>query len=169
MPTASESDSESTYCPPSARPTQRVYDTQGLPDDSLGIFETRTFTPRQVAPFADSNHLIQSPTCVAASPDNPLGNPRVDTNRVARPFKECIDADIRSEDQRFLNQVYRTSASTTADYAFEPFPVKDFVEETDSFRKWVFKDTMTHCRDKYSNPESAGVDCYFDSVGPLGL
>jgi len=155
------------FCPPSARPTIQLMSPQGLPDDTVNMFKTNSFTPRRMAPFAASPHLMQSPACRPATPDNPLGNPSIISNRVARPFRECEDADHRSEDQRFLNQLYRSTGASTADYAFLSFPVKNFVEETDSFRKWVYRDPQTHCRDRYSNPESS-VDCFFDSIGGLG-
>lgn len=129
-------------------------------------FTTNAYQPRNHAPAGEA---LQGPPGVCFPPDreNPLGNPGVAQNRVARP-PLCPAEDPRSDSQQFLNQLYEAPSQVASGYQFFPFPVQDVVEARDNFQKFVYEDGQTHFKDKYSG-ENVGVYNITDQVGPLGF
>lgn len=123
------------------------------------------------------HHLAQAGTplsvstqCFPPNKENPLGNPTIEENRVARPHL-CPVADPRSDSTQFIDQLYESPASIAAGYNFMPFPVQDVVQAREDFQNHVIKAGLTHYKDKYTNPESAGAYniTNADLVGPLGF
>jgi hypothetical protein len=125
-----------------------------------------SYQPHQVAPAGAP--LQTNNTCFPPSPENPLGNPEVAQNRVARPHL-CPVADPRSTSTQFIDQLYESPSQVGAGYQFMPFPVQDVVEARDNFQDWVYKDTQTHYKDKYSRPEDAGGYNITDLISPPGF
>lgn len=129
-----------------------------------------TYRPKQLAPFSPLNPNVNpnnDATCFPAPAENPLGNPTIDENRVARP-KLCTTIDPRDDSNKFLSGLYESTSTQAAGYSFFPFPVQDIVDGRDKFQEFVISGPMTHYKDKYSNPENAGIYNITDLAGPLG-
>lgn len=88
-------------------------------------------------------------------------------NGVARP-RLCPPVDPRSQSQKFLTSLYESPGQQAAGYQFFQNPQQDMIAAQDAFLKWVYKDTQTHFKDKYSEPERAGLYNITDLSGPLG-
>lgn len=125
-------------------------------------FPTETYRPRHFAPAGEP--LPTSNHCQAPNTDNPLGNPEVYQNRVARP-PLCTVEDPRSNSTQFVDSLFESTAQTGASYNFFPFPVQDVVEARDNYQDFVIKSGLTHYKDKYSNPEDAGRYNFTDFEG----
>lgn len=139
-----------------------------VPSGTVGNnFETDYFTPRHLAP-AGSPLASNPEACFAPNHENPLGNVPLGLNGVARP-RLCPPVDPRSQSQKFLTALYESPAQQAAGYQFFQNPQQDMIQAQDDFLKWVYKDTQTHFKDKYSEPERAGLYNITDLNGPLGF
>lgn len=129
-------------------------------------FPTQTYQPHH---FAEAGEPLRtSEQCFTPNADNPLGNPEVFQNRVARP-PLCTANDPRSGSTQFVDSLYESTAQQGAAYNFFPFPVQDVVQTRDNYQDFVIKSGLTHYKDKYSNPEDAGRYNFTDFTGePLG-
>jgi hypothetical protein len=139
-----------------------------VPSGTVGSnFLTDYFTPRQMAP-AGQPLPVNNDMCFAPNHENPLGNVPLGMNGVARPHL-CPPVDPRTQSQKFLTALYESPAQTAAGYQFFHNPQQDPIAAQDAFLKWVYKDTQTHFKDKYSEPERAGLYNITDLNGPLGF
>lgn len=122
------------------------------------------YTPRNLAAAGPPLTPPAVAGCFPPSPENPLGNVPLASNRVARP-QLCPPQDPRDDSTKFIDGLYESTASQAAGYNFFQFPVQDLVDGREQFQQWVLKDGQTHFKDKYSGRENVGIYNIVDHAG----
>jgi hypothetical protein len=145
-----------------------------VPSGTAGSdFQTAEYVPRHLAEApAQMGQLGYLPApsqqCFLPNQENPLGNPPIEANYVARP-KLCPPQNPYDDSTKFVDQLYLDTGAQEAGYQFFPRFHQDIVQDRDNFQKWVLEAGQTHFKDRYTYGEAAGQYNIVDLQSELGF